>query len=39
VIRAEDLEAATAIAKGCPNLELGGGIEVGQLTEIPAPTA
>ena len=39
VIRAEDLEAATAIAKGCPNLGLGGGIEVGQLTEIPAPTA
>ena len=30
VIRADDLEAATAIAKGCPHLERGGGpLQVG----------
>lgn len=39
VIRADDLEAATAIAKGCPHLERGGGIEVGQLGDVPAPAA
>ena len=39
VIHADDLESALAIAKGCPHLERGGGIEVGQLGEVPAPTA
>jgi len=39
VIHADDLEAATAIAKGCPHLERGGGIEVGQLGDVPGPTA
>jgi hypothetical protein len=39
VIRADDLDAAMAIAKGCPHLERGGGIEVGQLGDVPAPTA
>jgi hypothetical protein len=39
VIHADDLEAATAIAKGCPHLERGGGIEVGQLGDVPAPVA
>ena len=38
VIHADDLESALAIAKGCPHLERGGGIEVGQLGEVPAPT-
>jgi len=37
VIHADDLEAATAIAKGCPHLERGGGVEVGQLGDVPAP--
>ena len=29
---ADDLEAAVALAKGCPFLEDGGGVEVGALT-------
>jgi YCII-related domain len=39
LIRADDLDAAMAIAKGCPHLERGGGIEVGQLGDVPAPAA
>ena len=39
MINADDLESAMAIAKGCPHLERGGGIEVGQLGEVPGPTA
>ena len=38
VIRADDLDAAMAIAKGCPHLEHGGGVEVGQLG-VPGETA
>ena len=34
LIQADDLEAATAIAKGCPHLERSGGVEVGLLGEI-----
>ena len=29
LITADDLEAALKLAKGCPSLEQGGGIEVG----------
>ena len=36
VVSADDLEAAIAIAKGCPYLDGAGGIEVGQLGELPA---
>jgi hypothetical protein len=36
-VSADDLDAALAVAKGCPSLGLGGGIEVG-LMAIP-PTA
>jgi len=36
LISAEDLEGALAIAKGCPHLNRGGGVEVGQLGEPPA---
>ena len=39
MIDADDMESAMAIAKGCPHLERGGGIEVGQLGEVPGPTA
>ena len=39
MIHADDMESAMAIAKGCPHLERGGGIEVGQLGEVPGPTA
>jgi len=36
LISADDLESALAIAKGCPHLSRGGGVEVGQLTDPPA---
>ena len=36
IVSAQDLEAAVAMAKGCPGLNLGGGVEVGQLGEVPA---
>ncbi len=35
LITAPDLDAALAIAKGCPHLEGSGGVEVGQLGEVP----
>jgi hypothetical protein len=35
LISADDLDAALAIAKGCPHLNRGGGVEVGQLGEVP----
>ena len=34
IVRAEDLDAAVAIAKGCPGLTLGGGVEVGLLGQV-----
>lgn len=34
LIEADDLEAATAIAKGCPHLEHSGGVAVGLLGEV-----
>jgi YCII-related domain len=37
IVQADDLEAAAAIAKGCPHLEHGGGVEVGELGEVPTP--
>jgi hypothetical protein len=36
LISADDLDGALAIAKGCPHLERGGGVEIGQLGEVPA---
>ena len=39
LIQADDLEAATAIAKGCPHLEYSGGVEVGLLGEVSGRTA
>jgi YCII-related domain len=35
IIRADDLESAVAIAKGCPQLDRDGGVEIGQLAEVP----
>jgi hypothetical protein len=32
LINAADLEAATSLAQGCPFLQVGGGVEVGELT-------
>ena len=34
LITAEDLDTALALAKGCPALREGGGLEVGVITEI-----
>jgi hypothetical protein len=33
VATADDLEAAVAVASGCPSLTLGGGVEVGMIAE------
>jgi hypothetical protein len=32
LVIAHDLEAAATLAKGCPALQQGGGVEVGELT-------
>jgi hypothetical protein len=34
LITADDLEAATALAMGCPVLEEGGEVEIGKLTIV-----
>ena len=34
LVEAADLEAATAIAQGCPILEAGGSVEVGQTVDM-----
>lgn len=31
IIQADDLDAAVALAQGCPGLSQGGGVEVGEL--------
>ena len=31
---ADDMDAALAIAKGCPALQVGGGVEVGTVMEV-----
>ena len=33
VVSAEDLDSALALAKGCPVLRVGGGVEVGPVME------
>lgn len=38
IISAEDIETALTIAKGCPQVGRGGGVEVGLLSEVPAAT-
>jgi hypothetical protein len=35
VVRADDLQAAVALATGCPLLNHGGTVEVGRLGEVP----
>jgi hypothetical protein len=42
VVIADDLDAAVAVATGCPTLALGGGVEVGAIAEVsqrPRPVA
>jgi hypothetical protein len=34
MVSADDLESAVAMTKGCPVLETGGGVEVGELTVL-----
>jgi hypothetical protein len=36
VVKADSLEAAVALAKECPTVHLGGGVEIGLLVELPA---
>ena len=36
VVTADDLEGAVAIAKGCPPLDRAGGIEIGELGDLPS---
>lgn len=39
LITADDLEAAVALAQGCPGLQMGGGVEVGVIPDLPlSPT-
>ena len=35
VVSAQDLGSALALAKGCPVLRVGGGVEVGPVMEVP----
>ncbi len=35
LISADDMDAAIAIASGCPHLGGDGGVEIGQLGEVP----
>lgn len=34
LVAADDLDAAVAIARGCPALSSGGGVEVGELGDV-----
>jgi hypothetical protein len=35
LISADDLDAAQALAQGCPHLGRNGGVEIGELGEVP----
>jgi hypothetical protein len=35
LVSAADMDAALALAQGCPGLEWGGGVEVGEFIELP----
>jgi hypothetical protein len=37
IVSADDIDDALAIAKGCPHVDGGGGVEVGRLGEVPGP--
>jgi hypothetical protein len=34
LVEAADIEAAAALARGCPALQLGGGVEIGAVPEF-----
>jgi hypothetical protein len=35
VVTADDIDSAAALAKGCPALRLGGGVEIGAVLDNP----
>ena len=35
VVSAEDMDSALALAKDCPVMRVGGGVEVGPVMEVP----
>lgn len=35
VVTADDMAAAVALAKGCPEIERGGGVEIAALASLP----
>ena len=35
VINAADMDEAMALAQGCPSLQRAGGVQVGELTDLP----
>lgn len=37
VVKADSMEAALELARGCPFLETGGTIEVAEMMEMPSP--
>ena len=37
VVSAEDMDSALALAKDCPALRVGGGVEVGTVMEVAGP--
>ena len=37
LVSADDFDAAVALAKGCPGLEWGGGVEIGEVVEMGEP--
>ncbi|MBO0728296.1 MAG: hypothetical protein J2P57_03490 [Acidimicrobiaceae bacterium] len=39
LVTADDLESAVALAKGCPAIAAGGGVEVGLLSDVVPPPA
>lgn len=39
LVTASDLESAVALAKGCPAIDAGGGVEVGLLSDVVVPPA
>jgi len=36
LVKAADLDEAVRLTEGCPVLSAGGGVEVGELTDVPA---
>jgi hypothetical protein len=38
LVTADNLEEAFRMARGCPGLAWGGGVEVGELVELPLPS-